>query len=81
MSLGLCIVCENVVGLPTYAEDGYNCKIVESGNIDGYVNEVIDLISHYEIRSEYAHNAKVTSRQFDSDLQCGVLEELIYSEM
>ena len=80
MSLGLCVVCENVVGLPSYAEDGYNCTVVDSDSVDGYANAIIDLISHDEIRIAYAHNAKVTARQFDSDLQCCSLESLIYRE-
>ncbi len=65
MSAGLPVISTNVGGVPDIIKTGENGILVASGDREGYVKALRELITDAEKRSEYSRRAKIFSAKYD----------------
>jgi len=77
MTCGGTAVIGQVTGIEEYARDGYNCLIVNKGDIEGAKNALQRLIEDRELLSMLKTNGSKTAQDWSWDPSIDVLEKVI----
>ncbi len=76
MAAGLPVVSTNVGGVPDIVREGENGILIPSGDQDGYVAALTEMVQNAAMRQAYAARSKELSKNYDEELTVHGYESL-----
>lgn len=78
MASGVAVVATDNGGIRTYAENGYNCLLVEPGDTNALLSSLLSIILNKNMRSKLVSNGLKTALEFNNERMIDMWENNLY---